>query len=208
MATRKITDIQLIKVLKELNKSYYLVADLEKVLDLERKSLYVLLNRLVKKEVLVKLKRGVYQPAFQNPDLKKVANELYYPSYLSFESALSTYGIINQVPYTLTFATSKRSKKMKLANTPIEYRQLKKDYYWGFKLENGFYLAQAEKALLDQLYLISKGQTEKNTSEWSLLNLNEKRLRKYSQAFPQTVQKALKKLTVRLGEPAVTLESV
>ncbi|MBL7078593.1 hypothetical protein ISS42_02970 [Candidatus Shapirobacteria bacterium] len=207
MATRKITDIQLIKTLKDLNKPFYSVADLEKVLDLERESLYVLLNRLVKKGVLVKLKKGVYQPAFQSPDLKKVANELYYPSYLSFESALSIYGIINQVPYVLTFATSRRSKKIELANTPVEYRQIKKDYFFGFQLKNGFYLAEAEKALLDQLYLISKGQVEKNTSEWSLLNLDQKKLIKYSQIFPQTVQGAAKKLLARLGKPVVTLES-
>src|SRR4030067_342272 len=121
MATRKINDIELLRILRGFNKSYFTVADFEKILRMKREVLYVTLNRLVKSGVLVRLKRGVYQPEFQSLEIEKTANELYYPSYLSFESALSRYGILSQIPYTLTFATNRRSKKILLRDREVEY---------------------------------------------------------------------------------------
>lgn len=186
---KKITNIQLLESLMSLNKPYFTVADLEKVLNVKESSIYITLKRLVDKGVLVRLKQGVYQPQFQNLNLKKVANELYYPSYLSFESALSSYGILSQIPYTLTFATTKLSKKITLADKEIEYRQLKEDYFFGYILKNNFYLAEPEKAILDQLYLISKGKVSSNINEWSLVNVNKKKLLNYAKKFPSIVQK-------------------
>ena len=186
---KKITNIQLLESLMSLNKPYFTVADLEKVLNVKESSIYITLKRLVDKGVLVRLKQGVYQPQFQNLNLKKVANELYYPSYLSFESALSSYGILSQIPYTLTFATTKLSKKITLADKEIEYRQLKEDYFFGYILKNNFYLAEPEKAILDQLYLISKGKASSNINEWSLVNVNKKKLLNYAKKFPSIVQK-------------------
>lgn len=186
---KKITNIQLLESLMSLNKPYFTVADLEKVINVKESSIYITLKRLVDKGVLVRLKQGVYQPQFQNLNLKKVANELYYPSYLSFESALSSYGILSQIPYTLTFATTKLSKKITLADKEIEYRQLKEDYFFGYILKNNFYLAEPEKAILDQLYLISKGKVSSNINEWSLVNVNKKKLLNYAKKFPSIVQK-------------------
>ena len=166
MATRRISDIKLLQTLKGFNKSYFSVADFEKILGSKREVLYVTLNRLVKSGVLVRLKRGVYQAEFQSLELEKTANELYYPSYLSFESALSKYGMLSQIPYALTFATTKTSKKQSLAGKEVEYRQLKDELFFGYKLTEGIYMAEPEKAILDQLYLISKGKLATDTSDW------------------------------------------
>ena|SRR3990170_6443287 len=205
MATRKITDIELLQILRGFNKSYFTVADFEKILKMKREVLYVTLNRLVKSRVLVRLKRGVYQPEFQSLELEKTANELYCPSYLSFESALSRYGILSQIPYALTFATTKTTKKQILAGREVEYRQLKDELFFGYKLVEGIYIAESEKAVLDQLYLISKGKIASDTSEWSLVGLDKRRLLQYSKKFPQTVQKRVKSLISRLGEYVATL---
>ncbi|MFZ3106338.1 MAG: type IV toxin-antitoxin system AbiEi family antitoxin domain-containing protein [Candidatus Hydromicrobium sp.] len=64
MATRIMSDIEFLKVLKSFDKSYFTVADLEKILELERDSLYVTLNRLVKAGVFIKLRRGVYKTGY------------------------------------------------------------------------------------------------------------------------------------------------
>lgn len=198
--------IKLLQTLRDLNKSYFTVADLEKVLGLSRNSLYVLLNRLVKNGVLNRLKRGVYQPEFQSLKLEKVANELYYPSYLSFESALSRYGILSQIPYVLTFATPRAPKKLTLAGREVEYRQLKDNYFFGYTLENGIYIAEPEKAILDQLYMMSKGRVASDTGEWSLVNLDKAKFLKYSKKFPKKVQDDAEKLTSMFGEYVTTLE--
>jgi predicted transcriptional regulator of viral defense system len=206
MATKKIDKIKLLQKLKSLNKAYFTVADLEKVLGMERDALYVTLNRLVGSGVLKRLKRGIYQAEFQDLELEKVANELYYPSYLSFESALSRYGILSQMPYTLTFATTKRSKKTTLADREVEYRQIKSTYFFGYKLKDGIYVAEPEKAVLDQLYMISKGKVSSDVSEWSLVGLEKSKLLQYSKRFPAAIQKTAQEMIPKLGRHVVTLK--
>lgn len=206
MATRRIGDIELLQILKGFNKPYFIVADLEKILVMSRSVLYVTLNRLVKSGVLVRLRRGVYQPEFQSLELEKTANELYYPSYLSFESALSRYGILSQIPYSLTFATTKITKKLSLAGREVEYRQLKDELFFGYALVGGVYLAEPEKAILDQLYLMSKGKIASDTNEWSLVGLDGEKLLRYSKKFPQIIQRRVQELVSRIGEYVTTLE--
>lgn len=206
MAIKKINNIGLIQILKSFSKSYFTVADLEKILEMKRDVLYVTLNRLVKNGVLIKLKRGIYQAAFQNLEAEKIANELYYPSYLSFESILSKYGIINQIPYTLTFATNKVTKKLHLGNKEIEYRQLKSELFFGYGLVEGVYCAEPEKAVLDQLYLISKGKITDDIREWSLVGLNKNKLLQYSKKFPEIIQKNIKNLIPKLGKHVITID--
>ena len=204
MAVKKMNDIKLIQTLKGFNKSYFGIFDLEKILGLKKNSLYVTLNRLVKSGALIRLKRGVYQPEFKEPELEKTAGELYYPSYLSFESALSRYGILSQIPYALIFATTKKSKKIYLMGTEIEYRQLKKDYFFGYILNNGVYIAEPEKALLDQLYMIGRGKASNDISELSLVNLKKNKFIQYSKKFPKSVQKKAKELTSMFGKYVAT----
>ncbi len=206
MVTKEMSDIEFIQTLRGFNKPYFTLADLEKILKMKRDSLYVTLNRLVKSGVLIRLQRGVYQPEFQGLELEKTANELYYPSYLSFESALSRYGILSQIPYTLTFATTRRSKKLLLAGIEVEYRQLKKEYFFGYILDNGIYIAEPEKALLDQLYMMSKGKVSSDVSEWSLVALKKNKFLQYSKKFPRTVRSKAKELTSRFGKYVATLE--
>src|ERR1700682_6019810 len=105
-------DSALISRLLGLPKPYFTATDLEKILGLPRASLYVTLTRLVQAGVLVRLRKNVYKLAIAPTESEKAAGELYFPSYLSFESALSRYGILSQIPYTLTFATTRPSKKM------------------------------------------------------------------------------------------------
>ncbi len=169
-------NIKFLQKLTETNQPYFTTTDLGKILDVSQQSLSVTLNRLVKDGVLIRLKRGVYQPVFQDRKLEKVANELYYPSYLSFESALSKYGILSQTPYVLTFATSKPSKRLNLGNKEIEYRQLKEEYFFGYVLDDGVYVAEPEKAILDQLYMTSRGISISDTSEWSLINTKKRKV--------------------------------
>jgi predicted transcriptional regulator of viral defense system len=202
MVTKKINNIEFLQKLKELDKKYFTVADLEKILGIGRGSLYVLLNRLVKSGTLVRLKRGIYQPAFQGLELEKVANELYYPSYLSFESALSRYGILSQIPYILTFATTKTTKRILLTGKEVEYRQLKRNYFFGYTLEKGIYVAEPEKAILDQLYMISRGKAASEISEWSLVDLDKNKFLKYTKRFPEKVQTAAKDLISKFGKHA------
>lgn len=207
MAIKRLTTMEFIRKLQALDRGFFTTADLEKIIGLERDSLKVSLNRMVKKEVLTRLKRGVYQLSLNVVDVKKVANQLYYPSYLSFETALSRYGILSQIPYTQTFATTKKSKKMTIWNTEVEFAQLKKDLYFGYKLENGIYIAEPEKALLDQLYMVSRGKRTLNIEELDLRNINKNDLGEYAKKYPSYIGDLLSEVMKYIGTTPITNET-
>ena len=190
MADKKMTTINLIKKLQSFGRGFFTIADLEKIIGLPRNSLKVALNRLTKQGVLERLTRGVYQLSINPVEARVAANQLYYPSYLSFEAALARHGILSQIPYTQTFATIKKSKKIWLKETEIEYTQIKKELFFGYVLADGIYLARPEKALLDQLYLVSRGKRSLNLKELDLSIINKNRLFKYAKKFPAAVQLA------------------
>lgn len=187
-------DLALLQRLLSLNKPYFSVGDLEKILNQHRPALYVTLNRLVKYGVLVRLRRGAYQVALRTPDPARIANQLVYPSYLSFESALSRYGILSQVPYALAFATPRRSRRMTLGDTVVEFHQLKDELFFGYTLDDGLYVAEPEKALLDQLYLVARGLASLALVELELSSLDPARLRTYAVRFPTTVQATVQQI--------------
>ena len=190
-------DVRLVQFLSRLDKPYLTVADLEKILGLERASLYVTLSRLVRYGVLERPRRGVYQLALRPGDVSRMANLLYAPSYLSFESALARYGILSQIPYTLSFATTRRSKRMTLGAAVVEFHQLRHDLFFGYTLEQGVYVAEAEKALLDELYLIRRGKTSLPLDDLRLTDLSSEKLLTYAVRFPPYVEKATHKLMTR-----------
>jgi len=194
MERMKPKDVTLIQRLLSLDKPYFSPADLEKILGQKRPALYVTLNRLVKYGVLVRLRRGVYQVALRAPDLARIANQLVYPSYLSFESALSRYGILSQVPYALTFATPHRSRRLTLGDTVVEFHQLKRELFFGYTLEGGLYVAEPEKALLDQLYMVTRGLASLALDELDLSPLDPERLRADAALFPAEVQAAVRRM--------------
>jgi len=199
-------DTELISKLTALRKSYFTVADLERVLGMERNSLYVTLNRLVKSGVLIRLRKNAYTIFTELVDAEKIANELYFPCYLSFESALSRYGILSQIPYTFTFATAKSSKKMKIGDFEVEFHHLKNDLFFGYTLEKGKNVARPEKALLDELYLMSRGKARVNIEELDLKDIDKKLLEKYAKRFPSYIKKLLGEARKYIGTTPITNE--
>ncbi|MFH1899523.1 MAG: hypothetical protein ABIJ82_03620 [Patescibacteria group bacterium] len=181
-------NLNALQELQKYKKDFYTVRDLQNIFNVPVKSLRVQLSRWCKRGVFIRLTKGIYTP--YNTDIKvdKVANQIYYPSYLSFESALSYYGILSQIPYTLTFATQKKSKKLVLKDTQIEYTQLANRLFFGYILENGIYLATPEKALMDTIYLVSKGNRTLNIDELYLKNIDKEKFKEISLKFPKNTK--------------------
>lgn len=151
--------MKLLKTLKTINKLYYTIADLQKITGYRPDSLYVALNRLAKQHELVRLAAGIYILPERYGEIEKIANTIYFPSYLSFESALSKHGAISQIPYALTFATVLKTKKMRLGNCQVEYRKIKEELFGGYEVAtDGFMIATPEKALFDMYYIASFGK--------------------------------------------------
>lgn len=207
MARIRPTNTDLIRTLSALNKPYFTVADLEKITGLTRESLYVTLNRLTKSDLLERLRKNVYILFTQTNDVEIIACQTYFPSYLSFESALAVHSIVSQIPYTLTFATTRPSKKVMIGSVAVEYSHLKKELFFGYELEEGKNIALPEKALLDQLYLVSKGMRTLTIEELDLKNISKKKLALFAKKYPGSVRELLSQVLKYSGDTPITNEN-
>ncbi|MBE0427478.1 MAG: type IV toxin-antitoxin system AbiEi family antitoxin domain-containing protein [Nitrospirae bacterium] len=186
--------IELIKSLERFNKPFYSIADLEKVTGLSKDSLYVTIKRLVDRGILERIGKGIYRLFTAKPSIEKIAASLYIPNYLSFESALLRYGILNLVPYSLTFATTRKTKRLTVEGRDIEFRQIKKELFWGFEMQDGIYVAKPEKAFLDLVYLASRGIASLDLDEIDTKKLSMTTVKEFSKRFPIYAQKYLDKI--------------
>ncbi|MBI5166500.1 MAG: hypothetical protein HY998_01990 [candidate division NC10 bacterium] len=137
---------------------------------------------------------GKYRLFTTPASAERVASALYLPNYLSFESALSRYGILNLVPYTITFATTRKTRRFTVEGRDAEFRQIKRALFWGYEMKGGIYVARPEKAFLDQIYLVVRGKASIDPDELNLKGLSIKRLRVYSKKFPGYVGRYIEKL--------------
>jgi len=91
------------------------------------------------------------------PFLYYTANEMYHPSYVSLESALSKYGFIPEGVFQITSCTTRKTQSFSTPPGNFSYRHLKNRLYFGYQLEawgdHRFAIAEPEKALIDYLYL-------------------------------------------------------
>lgn len=120
------------------------------------------LNQLTKEGLFLRLKRGFYILKTDSPAEEELANALYKPSYISFEYALAYYSIIPEMTYHITSATTKPTRLFTINHNTFSYYTIKKEAYTGYVLaQRGgrrFYIAEAEKALVDYLYISSLGK--------------------------------------------------
>ena len=91
-----------------------------------------------------------------------LAGSIYGPSYISFEYALSYYGMIPETVYVITSATFEKKKKKKYITSfgTFTYRDVpSKAFPLGISVlkEGDYYyrIAEPEKALCDKLYTLS-----------------------------------------------------
>lgn len=162
-------------------------------------TLSVIIRRLIQAGVLTKLERGKYLVNKTGMHEFTIANFLYQPSYVSFESALHFHGILPQTPYEITSATTKKPVEKIVQECVFRYRRMQQSLYWGYtKSPNGFLIADAEKALLDLLYVVAKGYGALHADDLVADRLNRMRLGEYANKFPRSTkfQSLLKELNV------------
>ena len=150
--------VDIIKIIRKSGVKIVSLSDLRKLLDIEKDNTsYKIAEKLVADKFLLRLKKGVYLSAFNPPDSFEIANAIYTPSYISLESALNYYGILPQFPYSVTSVSPKKSKKLLIDEKEFEYVQISHKLYWDFRREGQMLIASPEKALLDMIYIVSKG---------------------------------------------------
>ena len=154
-------------------------------------TLKVQLSRFVKKGTLVRLKRGIYLFPDRHVDELILGSILYKPSYISLETALHIYGIIPDIPSTVTSVTSVTPNTFSTPKGTFSYSCIDKKYYFGFKKvitkENGlsYDIAEPEKALLDWMYL--RKITTLDAFRVDLGIIDNKKISQYGKTYPEWI---------------------
>lgn len=157
------------------------------------------LSRMAERGECFPITKGLYETD-PNVPAHLLAGSIYGPSYISFEYALSYYGLIPEAVYTVTCATFEKKKKKTYKTTfgTFTYRDVpSKAFPLGIRLvqeEDYFYrIAEPEKALCDQLYTMPPVSNIKEllwlltddlrVEEAELGKLDASKVCKYSETF-------------------------
>lgn len=155
----------------------------------------------IQKEILagrlIPLRRGLYETD-ANASVKYLAGKIYGLSYISLDYVLSAYSLIPEAVYSITSATSNKSKIYNNAVGCFIYSHIPKSVFsLGIKEEveggNLYLIATPEKALCDKLYSLPvvSGLSELTAllfddlriDEEELLNLNKEDLLRFANLY-------------------------
>lgn len=118
-----------------------------------RKSLQNKIHYATKTNKLQNLRRGIYaKPDYQNLEL---ANKIYTPSYISFETVLTKEDIVFQT-YQTIFLASYLTRTITAEKQSFSFRKLKLSLLsspQGLILKPNYTIATKERAFLDAVYL-------------------------------------------------------
>lgn len=135
-------------------------------------------SKFEKSGVLVRLKKGLYvvssEVSGRALSIELIANHLYGPSYISFESALSFHGLIPERTYIVKSATTKRRKHYHTPFGEYEYLTVPENYFPIGLQQNiiqnsyAFIIASPEKAICDLIIATSglRFQSKKSIREY------------------------------------------
>lgn len=144
------------------------------------------LHQWVKAGDLIRLKRGLYAFSDSRLDKEEVARRLYSPCYISLEYALNLYGLIPDVPFSITLVTPKITRKFNTPYGQFVYHKIKSQAFFGYDPKT--LIAEKEKTLLDYLYL-NRQRLVPQTDFWresrlqNLTEVNFNRAFEYAKKF-------------------------
>jgi predicted transcriptional regulator of viral defense system len=157
-------------------------------------NLRISLSRLEKKGLVKRISRGFYANPFNLPTLREISGRIYQPSYISLETVLSEEGVISQIPLVLTCVTLRLPREFRTSFGTIVYHQIKKEIFFGYKNEKGYFFAEKEKAFLDWIYLYKKRyKAFPLLDEVWMEELDREKLKEYALKFPPEIQAFISK---------------
>lgn len=180
--------------LRGISKTYFSYPDLKKFYPGKEDNLPVVINRLLKRGRLFRIIKGYYTLNFSSMDWESLACERLKPSYISLESALWRYGLMNEIPARITLITTKKSRTHILKDNIFEYSHLNPKLFFGYKIEKNILMAEKEKAFLDEIYLISLKKRSLNIKRLNMASLDKRRIIKWKRHYPNFTQKFLDKV--------------
>jgi predicted transcriptional regulator of viral defense system len=172
------------------------------------------LNLLADKGVLFKISRGLWGLSLNKEQVSQYSIIPFLPSrqrfYVSFTSALHLYGIVEQVPQSVTLASLAHTKIIHTELGTFFVHRLAPSFFKGFgwyKGDKDFLIAEPEKALVDCFYLAARRKKQfAYFPEMSFpKNFNFKKVKQWSERIPDSrlrvnVQKRIKEFLKNLHQ--------
>lgn len=175
------------KKLKEKKILIFTPLEIRRIFGISKVATAFLMHRYAKKGLIKHLKRGLY--SLRDADIPSfcLANKLYVPSYISFDTALSHYGLIPETVYSITSATTKATRQFTVQGINYTYQTLKKEFFTGYRAVKyqgeTVLLAEPEKALADYLYFIELKKREFSYERLNLKKIEKTKLIAYVKLF-------------------------
>lgn len=168
-------------------------------------------SKLLQRGEIIRVKKGLYilgPSRRKHPGISReiLGNQIYGPSYLSLEYALSWHQLIPERVETVTSVTLHKSKSYSTPVGHFTYRHVKHDYYsYGIDVHiltdgRGFLLASPEKAIADQVYFVT-GLTclaDMQSFLFADLRLDRDELRRLNRKFFKDLSALENKSSLRL----------
>ncbi|MBU3964757.1 type IV toxin-antitoxin system AbiEi family antitoxin domain-containing protein [Patescibacteria group bacterium] len=113
----------------------------------------VRLSEYARKGKLIRVHRGIYAKD-KNYNRFELANRIYTPSYISFETVLTRAGVNFQY-YGNIFAASYVTREIEIGGQKISFIRMKDDVLTntiGIEQQNDIAMATRERAFLDRIY--------------------------------------------------------
>ncbi len=111
------------------------------------------LASLLRKGYVTRVNRGRYTLTDAiSESIFQISSDLVKPSYISFWTALSHYGFTEQQVKTIQLVSTKQIGNKSIGNFKVENITLKPYRFYGYLRQNGFVIAEPEKALVDSLF--------------------------------------------------------
>jgi hypothetical protein len=144
-------------------------------------SLIKRVNYWVKKKELVNIRKGIYAlPEYKQEEL---ASKVFTPSYLSIDYILQKEGVIFQYDSAFT-SISYLARSINIQGSTFSYRKIKNEILTNTTgidiLNNGLFVASAERAFLDYLYLNGDSYID------NISTLNKKKIKKILPIYNST----------------------
>ncbi len=160
-------------------------------------SAHVFCSRSFRRGDFIRLKKNFYVlernwERFGTREFFQICNLLQVPSYVSCMTALAFHGITTQVQQGWYDSVGwRRSVTLEARGVSFVHHKVQMRYYYGFFRQDGYFIAEPEKAFVDAVYLEAIGR---RPLDWSSLNLDvidRRRVAALMEPFPEPVKRRI-----------------
>ncbi len=171
---------------------FFTTKDLRDLLWIEnRRTFEEAVKKLESEKVITKIERGKYLKTKSEYSKFEISQFIYNPSYISLETALSYYDLIEQLPFEITAVTTKKSIEKEFEEQIYSYKNISKELFIGYRREEDFLIALPEKAIFDQVYLSLFGiKSENILKNIKKDSFDSEKVLEYLKPLPEKTKKA------------------